>query len=218
MAILLANAGCSRADERRSDPAASASAAPLDEALKLGPIALAGDEAQNFWEGMVSTKAQNRWVEATLDRRFEAGYAARFQGPFAPGRSIRNTASAWVSASDELAPFLGSRIMCKVREVDARRGGVVLACDAAHERARRETLSRLVPGSTWNARVTTVAEYAAWIELDDVPHDLWLASVMIHATAFGAAGAPKEGARITVTPDKPWTPSFDGSTFWVRRP
>jgi hypothetical protein len=80
---------------------------------------------------------------------------------------------------------------------------------------RREILSRLVPRAKLSGRVTAVAESGALLALDDIPDDLWLSTPMMHATAFGRSGAPKPGARVTVTPDRPWTPAVDGLVFFV---
>lgn len=221
--------GCRRSIERIS-PDADAGAtnvpssaapeqasSPLDEALKLGPIDLIGDEAASFWEGIDVAWRQDRWVEATLVRRIPGGYVSRLQGPFAPGRSVEHEVNGWLPSSDELDAFLGSRVMCKVRSFDARRGAVVLAGDGAHERVRREVLSRLEPGAKLSGRVTAVADYGALVALDDVPDDLWLSTAMMHVTAFGRNGAPKPGERVMVTPEKAWMPSLDGHLFFVTR-
>lgn len=177
--------------------------------------ALSGDEAKNFWEGVSAAHATRTWVEATLERRGTGGYHLRLSGNFAPGRRIEKSVGAVLLSANNLDEFLGTRVMCTVTSFDEASGAILLKLDVEQERRRRETLSRLQPGTTFDAHVEKVTPAGVVVTLDAIPRDLWLSTPMLHATDLVGDGGLNEGDALRVTPQRAWTSSFDEAVFFV---
>lgn len=181
----------------------------------VGANALSGDEAKNFWEGVRAAHATRTRVEATLEGRGTGGYHLRLSGNFAPGRRIEKSVGAVLLSANSLDEFVGTRVMCTVTSFDEASGAILLKLDVEQERRRRETLSRLQAGATFDAHVEKVTPVGVVVTLDAIPKDLWLSTPVLHATELVGDGGLNEGDALRVTPQRAWTSSFDDALFFV---